>query len=135
MIENSVVQDHIIRPLLRNMNGSVREAVSVLEYAETDLLSVASEALVHGDTVVQIEGEGKLYLLGTELNKERAVNIPVNERMLRGSNEALIENLNTNLNLLRKLIATPELVVKNYQIGRRSNTRVTVNATLLSNND
>lgn len=126
MIENSIVQDHIIRPLLSNMNGSIREAVSVLEYAETNLLSVASEALVQGDTVVQIEGEGKLYLLGTELNKERAVNIPVNERVLRGSNEALIENLNTNLNLLRKLISTPELVVKNYQIGRRSKTRVSV---------
>jgi spore germination protein KA len=126
MIELAVVQEHIIRPLLRNMDFSVREAVSILEYGETDLITVASAALVEGKTVVQIEGEAKFYLLGTELNKERAVNIPVNERVLRGSNQALIENLDTNLNLMRKQIASPDLVVKSYQAGRRSNTKVAV---------
>lgn len=126
MIELAVVQDHIILPLLRNTGVSVREAVSILDYGETDVLSVASNALVEGKTVVQLEGEAKLYLLGTELKKERAVNIPVNERVLRGSNQALIENLDTNLNLMRKLIATPDFVVKFYQLGRRSNTKVAV---------
>lgn len=126
MIELTVVQDHIIRPLLRNTGVSVREAVSILDYEETYVLSVASKALVEGKTVIQIEGEAILYLLGTELNKERAVNIPVNERVLRGSNQALIENLDTNLNLMRKLIATPDLVVKSYQLGSRSNTKVAV---------
>lgn len=126
MIELAVVQDHIIRPLLRYPDLSVREAVTILAYSETELLSDASNALVAGKTVVQIEGEAKLYLLGTELKKERAVNIPVNERVLRGSNEALIENLDTNLNLLRKLVKTPDLVVKSYKLGRRSNTKVAV---------
>ncbi|WHX98507.1 spore germination protein [Neobacillus sp. DY30] len=126
MIELAAVQDHIIRPMLRTTNISVRDAVSILEYAETDLLSVASQALVEGQTVVQIEGEAKLYLFETPLKKERAVNIPVNERVLRGSNQALIENLDTNLNLMRKQISTTDLVVKFYQLGRRSNTKVAV---------
>ena len=126
MIELAVVQEHIIRPLLGNSDVSVREAVSILEYSETDLITVASTAIVAGKTVVQIEGEAKFYVLGTELNKERAVNIPVNERVLRGSNQALIENLDTNLNLMRKQIASPDLVVKFYQLGRRSNTKVAV---------
>lgn len=126
MIELAVVQEHIVRPLLRNTDVSVREAVSILDYGETDLITVASTALVAGKTVVQIEDEAKFYLLGTELNKERAVNIPVNERVLRGSNQALIENLDTNLNLIRKQISTTDLVVKYYQLGRRSNTKVAV---------
>ncbi|NWQ43504.1 spore germination protein [Bacillus sp. EB106-08-02-XG196] len=126
MIELAVVQEHIVRPLLRNTDVSVREAVSILDYGETDLITVASTALVAGKTVVQIEDEAKFYLLGTELNKERAVNIAVNERVLRGSNQALIENLDTNLNLIRKQISTTDLVVKFYQLGRRSNTKVAV---------
>jgi spore germination protein KA len=126
MIELSVVQEHIIRPLLGNADVSVREAVSILEYGETDLITVASTALVEGKTVVQIEGEAKFYLLGTELRKERTITFPLNERVLRGSNQALIENLDTNLNLMRKQIASPDLVVKFYQIGRRSNTKVAV---------
>jgi len=126
MIELAVVQDHIIRPLLHHPNIVIREAVSILDYRETELLTDAAQALVEGKSVVQIDGEAKFYLLGSELKKERTVNIPVNERVLRGSNEALIENLQTNLNLLRKLIATPDLAVKYYQLGTRSNTKVAV---------
>jgi spore germination protein KA len=126
MIEPTVVQEHIIRPLLRHTDVSVREAVSILDYGETELLSVASKALVEGKIVVQIDGEAKLYMLGAEQKKERSVNVPVNERVLRGSNEAFIENLSTNLNLMRKLVVTPDLVVKFYQLGRRSNTKVAV---------
>ncbi|PEL08378.1 spore germination protein [Bacillus sp. AFS017336] len=126
MIEYAIVQEHIIRPLLNNTNVSVHEAVSILDYSETDLLSVASNGLIEGKTVVQIEGESKLYLLRTELVKERSVNIPLNERVLRGSHKALNENLNTNLNLIRNLVATPDLVVKYYKIGRRSNTKVAI---------
>ncbi|PGS51599.1 spore germination protein [Bacillus sp. AFS041924] len=126
MIEDRMVQDNIIHPLLNKTNVSVREAVSILDYCETELISVAANALVEGKTVLQIEGDTKLYLLKTELVKERSVNIPINERVLRGSHKALNENLNTNLNIIRNLVATPDLVVKHYQIGRRSNTKVSV---------
>jgi spore germination protein KA len=85
MIELDMVQEHIIRPLLISKDVSVREAVSILEYDETDLLSVGAKALVEGNTVLQIKGEANLYLLGTELKKERSVNIPVNERALKKS--------------------------------------------------
>jgi spore germination protein KA len=124
MIELKVVQDNIVGPLLQNINDHVRQIVSILEYSETDLLSVTSKALVDGKTVLQIEGEAKFYLFGTDLKKERSVNIPVSERGLRGSHEALIENLNTNLNLLRKSIATQDFVVKYYVLGRRSYTKI-----------
>lgn len=124
MIEFSIVQEHVIRPLLVHKNVDFREAVSILQFSETELLPEALTALVEGKTIAQVEGEPTLYLLGTALNKERTINLPVNERVLRGSNEALIENIDTNLNLMRKLLLTPDLVVKYYQIGRSSNTKI-----------
>ncbi|QKE73352.1 spore germination protein [Arthrobacter citreus] len=124
MIDDAQVQEHIIRPLLNNTTDCIREAVSILDYSETELLSAAANALIEGKTVVQIKGESKLYLLRAELIKERSVNIPMNERVLRGSHKALNENLNTNLNMIRQQVATPDLVIKNHQIGRRSNTKV-----------
>ncbi|WNQ12824.1 spore germination protein [Paenibacillus aurantius] len=126
MVDDKVVQEHVIRPLLRYKDVPVRDAVSVLDYQETDLLTDAAKALVEGKTVVQIHGKATFYLLDTSLNKERSLNIPVNERVLRGSQEGLIENLQTNLNLMRKLVATPDLVVKSYVVGVKSNTNVTV---------
>ncbi|MFF2876494.1 spore germination protein [Gottfriedia sp. NPDC057991] len=126
MIDDKSVQEFIIRPLLNNTNVRVREAVNILDYSETELLSVASNALVEGKTIIQIDGESKLYLLRTELVKERSINIPINERALRGSHKAFNENLNTNLNIIRNLVATPDLVVKYFQVGRRSNTKVAI---------
>ncbi|MFD2612343.1 spore germination protein [Paenibacillus gansuensis] len=126
MIDPAIIQEHVIRPLLSHSFAGIREAVTVLDYGETVLISEAATALVEGKTVVQIEGQARLYLLKTALDKERSINIPVNERVLRGSNQALIENLQTNLNLMRKLIATPDLVVKTYKLGRQSNTNVAV---------
>ncbi|MEE6451648.1 spore germination protein [Gottfriedia acidiceleris] len=84
MIDDQTVQDHIIRPLLNNTNVNIREAVSILDCTETELLSDAANALIEGKTILQLKGELKLYLLKTELVKERSVNIPINERVLRG---------------------------------------------------
>jgi Bacillus/Clostridium GerA spore germination protein. len=124
MIELAAVQEHLISPLLLQDNVSVREAVSILNVSETQLLTDALTAIIEGKTVVQIEGDATLYLCATALNKERSINIPVNERVLRGSNEAFIEDLATNLNLMRKLLSSPGLVVKYYELGRISKTRV-----------
>ncbi|PEC50062.1 spore germination protein [Bacillus sp. AFS077874] len=126
MIDDKSVQEYIIRPLLNNPNVSVRDAVSILDYSETELLSEATNAIIEGKSVVQIDGESKFYLLRTELVKERSVNVPMNERVLRGSHKAFNENLNTNLNIIRNLVATPDLVVKYFQVGRRSNTKVAI---------
>ncbi|WP_127529497.1 spore germination protein [Paenibacillus kobensis] len=126
MIDTSAVQNHILQPLLSLQWTQIREAVSILDYCETDILDEAITAIVEGKTVVQLDGASTLYVLGTELKKERSVNLPVNERVLRGSNEALIENLQTNLNLMRKMVATPDLVVRTYKLGKISNTNVAV---------
>ncbi|XRG79013.1 spore germination protein [Rossellomorea sp. GAMAL-10_SWC] len=126
MAEKTIVQEHIIRPLLHNHHTSVREAVTILDYQETESLLDVSKALVAGKTVVQKNGETICYLLDTELTNDRTVSIPMNERVLRGSHKALNENIDTNLNMLRKQVETPDLIVKSYIIGRRSNSRVSV---------
>ncbi|ODG92205.1 spore gernimation protein GerA [Gottfriedia luciferensis] len=126
MIEDKTVQDHIIRPLLNNTNVNIREAVSILDFTETELLSDAANALIEGKTILQLKGELKLYLLRTELVKERSINFPINERVLRGSHKAFNENLNTNLNIIRNLIASPDLVIRYFQVGRRMNSRIAI---------
>ncbi|SFS45897.1 spore germination protein [Paenibacillus sp. BC26] len=126
MIDPDLIQDHVIRPILINPNEWIPEVVSVINITATEDLQEAAEAIITGKSVIQREGEKKLYILGTDLKKERSVNIPINERVLRGSNEAFIENLDTNINLLRKQIISTDLVVKYYTLGRISKTKVAV---------
>lgn len=126
LIDPSLVQDFILKPLLARPQEAIRDVVSILDFAETDQLEEAAQAIISGKTVLQRNGENRLYLLGADLKKERSINIPTNERILRGANEAFIENMDTNLNLMRKLIASKDLIIKTYTIGRLSQTKVAV---------
>jgi spore germination protein KA len=126
MIDSTLVQDFILKPLLLRPQDAVRDVVSILDYAETEQLEEAVQAIMYGKVVLHRGSENRLYLLGVDLKKERSINIPTNERVLRGANEAFIENLDTNINLMRKLINSTEFVVKSYTIGRLSRTKVAV---------
>ncbi|MFD0670735.1 spore germination protein [Cohnella sp. GCM10027633] len=124
LVDSSLVQQFVLTPLLDRPSEPVRDVVTVLDYAETESLEEAAKAIVEGYTVLLRDGDRSLYLLGTQLKKERALTIPFNERVIRGSNEAFNENLDTTVNLMRNLINTPEFIVREYTIGRRSQTRV-----------
>ncbi|SEO74889.1 spore germination protein [Paenibacillus sp. OV219] len=124
LIDSELVQNYILKPLLSRPHDPVQDVVSILDYKESDNLQDAVHAIMYGNTVLQRGGEAKLYLLGTDLKKERSINIPTNERVLRGANEAFIENIDTNINLMRKLINTTDFIVKTYTIGRLSQTKV-----------
>lgn len=126
LIDSSLVQDFILKPLLLRPLDAIRDVVSILDYTETEQLEDASKAVMYGKAVLHRDGDSKLYLLGVDLKKERSINIPTNERVLRGANEAFIENLDTNINLMRKLINSTDFVVKSYTIGRFSQTKVAV---------
>lgn len=126
LIDSSLVQDFILKPLLLRPHDAVRDVVSILDYTETEQLEEAVQAIMYGKAVLHRGEDNKLYLLGVDLKKERSINIPTNERVLRGANEAFIENLDTNINLMRKLINSTEFVVKTYTLGRLSQTKVAV---------
>ncbi|MDR6550626.1 spore germination protein KA [Paenibacillus qinlingensis] len=126
MVDSEVFQDHIVRPISLRPDLAVKEVVTIRVMKESDDIQEAIAAIVKGQTVLQKEGETTLYLLGTEQKKERAINIPTNERVLRGPHEAFIENLDTNINMIRKNIASPDLVVTYFIIGSVSRTRIAV---------
>ncbi|EFM12455.1 GerA spore germination protein [Paenibacillus curdlanolyticus YK9] len=126
LIDYSLVQEYILQPLLLRPNDAIQDVVSILDYTETDRLEDAGQAIMFGKAILLRKGENKLYLLGVDLKKERSINIPTNERVLRGPNEAFIENLDTNLNLMRKLISSKDFIVRTYTIGRLSQTKVAV---------
>ncbi|QHW33674.1 spore germination protein [Paenibacillus rhizovicinus] len=126
LIDSGVVQEFILKPLMLHPEAEIQDVVSILDNTETERLEEAVQAVLYGKTVLQLDGENKLYLLGTDLKKERSINIPINERVLRGSNEAFIENLDTNLNLMRKLINSKEFIIKDYTLGRLSQTKLAV---------
>ena len=81
LIDYPLVQDFILKPLLLRPQDAIRDVVSILDYAETEQLEDAVQALMYGKAVLHRGGDSKLYLLGVDLKKERPINIPFNERV------------------------------------------------------
>ena len=49
--------------------------------------------------------------------KTRAINKPENEVVLRGPQEAFVENLRTNTSLIRRIINNENLIMENFRVG------------------
>lgn len=58
--------------------------------------------------------------------KERSVSAPTNEVVIKGPQEAFVENVRTNTSLLRRSVNNENLVIENIAVGKLSQTKCAV---------
>ena len=58
--------------------------------------------------------------------KQRSVSSPQNEIVVRGSQEAFVENIRTNTSMLRRIVNSEDLVIESSTVGKISKTQVAV---------
>src|SRR5699024_516662 len=85
------------------------------------------EKLVKGFVFIYMENVSPSYLLiPLPLDEKRQVTIPEVEFSVVGPKEAFVEDIDTNLNLILKRLAIPELSVKKLKVGTITKTEVAV---------
>jgi len=82
--------------------------------------------LASGFTVVLVNGFNKAIVLETRETLDRGVTEPTTEISIRGPKDALTENYNKNLGLIRKRIKDPNLWFKEIKVGTRTKTKVAI---------
>ena len=58
--------------------------------------------------------------------KQRSVNSPNNEIVIKGPHEAFVENIRTNTSLIRRIVNNENLVIENIEIGKVTKTKCAV---------
>ncbi len=58
--------------------------------------------------------------------KQRSVDKPDNEIIIKGPHEAFVENIRTNTSLLRRIINNESLIIENVEIGKITKTKCAV---------
>lgn len=76
--------------------------------------------------IFDINHVNQVGLAKASVERTRQVTLPEVEFSVVGPKEAFVEALDTNINLVRKRLPLPELVIKELQIGKLSKTRVSV---------
>lgn len=93
------------------VNGQVEEKKSIEELIE---------AMIVGDTALLIQGQDRALTVETKGWEHRTVGEAVTERIVRGPQQGFVEVLRVNTALIRSMIATPDLVVENVDLGVRA---------------
>ena len=90
---------------------------------ETDINNVI-EAIKGGKSAILIENINNFIVIDTTAGNYRTISDPPIESPIRGSREGFIENIETNISILRRNIKDKNLSTENFKVGRRSQTDV-----------
>lgn len=99
----------------------------VLNISETTLSDLVSEltgAILEGRSVLLVDGCTQAVILETRGYEKRSVGRPQNESAVIGAQQGFIENLRTNITLIRRIVRTPMLVTEMMEVGGQIPTKV-----------
>ena len=102
---------------------------SALHTVHLEMISSFADAvdrIAHGHAVLLVHGEAAAIVINVSSRPHRSVEEPGTEQVVRGPREGFIEDLDTNLALVRARVRHPGLRFLSYRFGRYSQTRVRV---------
>ncbi|MHB1421204.1 MAG: spore germination protein [Bacillota bacterium] len=139
IVDKNVISEQILIPLINKErgpeHGSNFSRASRLEVIRTRMLSTVNvkktnrieqviEGLLSGNTVLFIDGGTDALIIGTSEFEKRQIEKPETEASVRGSSEAFVDDIGTNITMLRRRLRTPDLELESFIIGRLSRTEV-----------
>ena len=96
------------------------------ELREADEASACSREILAGNPALVIGGVEGYIILGTKKVALRAVSEPQTSIAVKGPREGFIEDIKTNMGLIRRRLKTPDLMFVMLEAGRRSGTAVAI---------
>jgi hypothetical protein len=135
MIEKSVMETDVIKKLTDPPSseckglGAIEYVRAILGISSADVhenFNMAADTMLDGNAVVFIEGSDKLLVVKLKSPPGRSVEEPSSEKVVRGPREGLVEDINTNIALVRKKIKSVDLKMEFIKLGRQSRTEVVI---------
>ena len=148
MVDGNSINSNILKPLLlknsidmnlenEKNNSSIIKKIQLDDFvykklipqnsisSETDLTTICKK-INSGFSALFIDKCNKAFCIETKDLKGRTDSEPKNETIIRGSQEAFVENLRTNTGLIRKVINNENLIIENCNIGEITNTQIAI---------
>lgn len=137
MVNNEIVNENIIQPILRNDLSKDIESNNLLEELrkkvivsnsvtpETDIDKITG-SIIYGDTLFLLEGYDKALVISSKGWQSRPITEPESTRVVRGPREGFTESILTNLSMVRRKINNADLKFKFREIGERTHTKTCV---------
>lgn len=132
MCDKDAVSEYIIRPLVQveEATGSAVEIAEgrlcIADWCERDTVQSLMNNVFSGDCGLLFDGTATALVSDMKGFDRRGISEPQTEIVVRGSREGFIENLKTNMALIRRRVKTPNLCFEPMKLGTETNTDVCV---------
>ena len=135
MVDKALLGDLAARPLSKltpenkEKGFTLEEVKQTLLFPElkeeTQLQNIFAEVL-DGNSLLLVDGLETGLIVGAKLLPTRAVMEPPTDIAVKGPREGFIEDIKTNMALLRKRLKTPDLKFELQKAGKRSQTNIAI---------
>jgi len=105
---------------------TVKKFLASPEVKDGKEIQEAIKEISDGNAALFIDGEKDFFILGLKNPPGRTVAEPPTQVAVSGPREGFIEDVKTNLGLVRKRLKSPDLMIKTVKTGKRSETTVAV---------
>lgn len=151
MADSNLINNYILSPLMLRHKGNSFEISTELYSSKSiasnnfDICSYIYDCLLPqnaidivkefelvftsintGNCVLFIDTLDSAFNLDVKGFKQREISTPSNEIIVRGSQEAFVENIRTNTSILRRLINNENLIIETLSVGKITKTSVAV---------
>jgi spore germination protein len=131
--DKNIINQYLIKPLSNisdtksfSIEQLVEKNITVANYTIHNSIDKMFGAIMKGQSVLIIDGLNRGYAFNTEKYPKRQEGEPTTETVIKGPKIGFIEDINTNIGLVRSICRDPNLKFEKTQIGRRTKTDVVI---------
>lgn len=103
-----------------------QERFSILHAKTISNVAEITEYVLRGNVAILVDGEVSAMVVDVSKFETRAIGEPSEEATLRGSRESFTELLMTNITMMRRIFATPDLKMEQIKVGKYTKTEVVI---------
>lgn len=129
-----LINDNILKTVqlhLKESDDFILDSIYHKVIAVTDIKKVTDFddvclAVLNGNSVFFLDGDSQVLVMGTSGGENRSIEEPDSETLIRGPRDGFVENIHTNLALIRRDIRDSSLRFHQHTIGRRSKQKLII---------
>ncbi|WP_128083566.1 spore germination protein [Paenibacillus sp. DMB5] len=134
IVDLELLQEDLINPIVREDGRESQAKEPSVDFGRllitscnvTEQCGEALQYVLEGAAVLIIAGEPRMICYPYAKFEKRSITEAQNEVVIRGSREAFVEEVRTNVTMLRRRIRSQELKIQSSYIGKHTRTEVLV---------
>lgn len=124
LVNADSIQFDLFQPLENSAVGQDEDLMSLVERIPFQDIAGIGNVLLEGNCAALLEGQASVIVINAAQTAARSANEPQSEQVTIGAHDGFIEQINTNIQLIRRRIHHPKLKVAYMTLGKFTKTKV-----------